>query len=246
VLSGGKLRNRFSISSILQTTSDFVEYKYQDDAKLTVLEDGMLIAGIPYEIQVLHQPVFNLDHLLDVVISNPTEGQLLEYDSLLGWQNTTVPRVLPLCSLLFIGAADIPLTVMDTLYPIDIAGRTFKHNNSDLITSAFSCATDTCQILYPSGIAPISFKVDYAFDASVLDNTQTFVLELDFDEAVVSSETLYFTGTTIQHFSGTVTVSYPNGTLTDKTLVFKVKCSDGTDTMTFKKFGVTLLADRPI
>lgn len=242
------IRNRYSISSILQNTADYVEYKYQDDTKLTVVEDqfGLLVAGRQYEIQVIQQPVYNLDHLLDVVISNPTEGQLLEYDSLLGWQNATVPRVLPLCSLLFIGSADISLAVMDTLYTIDLTGRTFKQNNSDLSMSVFSCATDTCQIVYSPAIAPMSFKVDYALDASIVDNTKAFVLQMEFDEAVVSTATLYFTGTTVQHFCGTETIAYPNGTLTNKTLVFKVKCTDATDTMTIKKFCVSVLADRPI
>ena len=103
-----KQRNRYSISSINDNQALYVEYVYQTDSKLTVLEEPLvnLVVGKSYQIEVIQQPVFNLDHLLDVVISNPGDGQLLEYDTLQGWINTSVPY--------------LPLGTTSTLYQGDI------------------------------------------------------------------------------------------------------------------------------
>ena len=120
-----KQRNRYSIASINDNQADYVEYTYQTDSKLTVLEEPILnlVVGTKYQVEVLHQPIVNLDHLLDVAISNPTDGQLLEYDTILGWQNTTVPY--------------LPLGTTSTLYQGDVIAYDDVNNqwrNSDNIT----------------------------------------------------------------------------------------------------------------
>ncbi len=84
-------RNRFSIFSIADNQPTHVEYIYQSDIKLTVFEVPDFVPGDSYQLEFIQQPVTQLDHLLDVAVSNPADGQLLEYDTLEGWVNKTVP-----------------------------------------------------------------------------------------------------------------------------------------------------------
>lgn len=88
-----KQRNRYSISSINDNQTFYIQYAHQTDAKLTVEEEPLvnMVVGQKYQVDIVHNPIYNLDHLLDTVISNPNDGELLEYDTIVGWQNKAVP-----------------------------------------------------------------------------------------------------------------------------------------------------------
>lgn len=120
------LRNRYCVA---QYTDDIVnnqiEISWQNDSKLTVLEELTTNLGLmkPYELEFIRTPGTNLDALADVAITNPTDGQLLEYDTILGWQNVDVPY--------------LPLGTTSTLYQGDVvaydAGNTEWRNSDNVI-----------------------------------------------------------------------------------------------------------------
>lgn len=117
------LRNRYCIEQYTDDVpNEQIEFSWQNDIKLTVLEQSPLNLELlkSLEIEFIRTPGINLDALADVAITNPTDGQLLEYDTLLGWQNATVPY--------------LPLGTTSTLYQGDVIAYDDVNNewrNSD-------------------------------------------------------------------------------------------------------------------
>ena len=85
-----------------------------------------LVVGKAYEIELIRTPGTNLDALADVAISNPVDGELLQYDVLNGWRNIIV--VTPMANFAWSGSNALTLTDQNTWYPIEWAGFTFISN----------------------------------------------------------------------------------------------------------------------
>lgn len=246
-VSSSKQRNRYSISSI-DNQAFYVEYVYQTDAKLTVLEEPMfsMVVGKPYQFQVLQQPVFNLDHLLDVVISSPNDGELLEYDVIQGWINKSVPKILPMCSNSFTSAGTaMTLTTQGTWYPIELTGIGFLRNTND-----WSNATDSTTLQYNPIAKAMCFRVSWDFEIimATASNIEFKITWLGADLPSPSSETLFLNDNLkIQHFGGSRLIKYETPIETPAYIQFLLRSNsaDGVQPA-FTKIDVFVQCDRPL
>ncbi len=237
-------RNRYCIEQLTDDVPNTqIEYSWQNDTKLTVLEEipGNLVLAKTYELEFIRTPGTNLDALADVAITAPVDGQLLQYDTILGWNN--VDSLTPMASMNWSGSQTLTLTTQNDWYNIEWAGFTFSANTNDWD----NVGVNSSRLEYLSISKPTSFVVHYNFNCSSATATETVEFKLQWlnaDLTPASEVWSFHHNDTVDGFGGHRLILYPVQ-LNPAYLTFNVRCTSANGlVLTFKKLDIVINHDR--
>jgi len=243
--------NRYSIL-LSDIQADYVQYLYGPGN--SSIEDLTIYNG-NYEIGLQFNPIYTMDHLQDVdTTTNPlSDGQVLTYDSLLGWTNETPAGggggggILPFAEITWNGSASFVVSqynIGDGSI-LNNAAAVFKSNNSSLPINPTWSQFGT----YPGAMVynankVMCLKVDWNIEITDIP-AQTFEIMMSFKDGTSYTIDNVIAGKT--NYSGSNIYDY-NSIYSGTILLFlSIRCTTALNqTITLKRFNYTVSCDRSI
>ena len=245
-------RNRYCIESYAEDIPNAqVEYSYQTDIKLTVAEIAAisLTIGKEYELEFIRTPGTTLDALSDVVITNPSDGQVLTFDTIMGWQNETPSGggAVAMAEINFVGSEALAVSPSNTgdWTILNVTSPSFTANNSGVpLNPTWSQhGTYPCALVYNSTKA-VSLKIEWNIKFSSIP-AQSFDIGIAFNDGIAVAIDSIASG--VLSYSGTKVINYAGDLGSTSNLFLSMRCNNASNqSVTITKFNYSVVCDRAI